>query len=744
MQRLMSLHGVAAVAALGLLSFGLLCGAEHDALPMSTRSEVLLPPDSDALAWRYDMKMGSFTGGCAGLVYELNTPELIERRVKEMQREGLNTIIVNGLHMHHCFLDRWPLVTRFVAKLAETAHSQGMKVIFHHDVPVLLYNGTGLQHMLEHADWLARDIRHDRPTLRCYCIINPEFRRSYFERMTNLVRDTNIDGVMLDEASFAGKDFCGCEHCRRAFTAHTGFVLPREDTSDVFHNRSDPTWIAWLQWRQRAVGDWWVAMRKTFTTVKRDLCIMLYTTHYGFSNYWASRSFGSDLFEAARGCDFLGTEIMARNVYDAYHAVYAFRKAKSALGDHFGIPIWGLVYHVDDPVFAYFGWAMNHMNRQASWMSMIEGHDMSRFLDWPERMQNRFATPSSDVAIVFSSAARDFARMCSSTADPLGVAQCLTDAHVQYDFIIQHDLLDAKKLRRYRLLVLASIGVMTPEQAQGIREYVRDGGALLATANASLQDGSGFLRENFQLADVFGVNLKNASMLKGPRQIQFRKDGSTLEVPNAVVRVQARPPAVVLADVVINAKPYSPAIVMNDHGKGRCVYVANPLGAVNYEVEWGAGREMTFEKNRLLADLLLQLVRQTATGRLSTEPVHVPEKVILNVCRQTLNGRESLLLHLLNATGAGVKHGETVPLNKDWERHGPAFPALTEDIVIDLWIGTDPQLPGGYIVSPDYEGRRQVEIEPRPDGYVRLTVGKQDLQAYAIVVLPLGPNPDSG
>jgi len=82
---------------------------------MTSRPEILLPPDSNALAWRYDMKMGNSAGSCAGLVYDLHTPALIERRVKEMADEGLNTIIINGLHMHHCFLHRWPRVTKFVS-----------------------------------------------------------------------------------------------------------------------------------------------------------------------------------------------------------------------------------------------------------------------------------------------------------------------------------------------------------------------------------------------------------------------------------------------------------------------------------------------------------------------------------------------------------------------------------------------------------------------------------------------------
>ena len=704
-------------------------------LPTQSRSEVLLPPDSDALAWRYDMKMGGLTGGCGCLLYELYTPELIERRVTEMAATGLNTVVISGLHMHHCFLHRWATVTEYVRKATEIAHRHGMKVIFHHDIPVILYNGTGLQHMLSHLDWLARDIDHGRPTLRSYCIMNPDFRAAYFGRITRLVRDTRIDGGMLDEGCFPGKDFCGCEHCRRAFTAQTGLVLPRDNTSQVFGNRDHPVWIAWLNWRKRAVGDFWIALRKALNPVNPDFCNMKYTTHYGFTSNWAGREFGSDLIQAGRGCDFLGTEIMARNVYDSRRAVYAFRKMKSALGDLYGLPIWGLVYHVDDPVFAYFGWAMNHMNRQTSWLSMIEGENMGRYLDWPGRMQCRTATSVADVAVLFSAQSRDFTRMFSPSADPIGVSQCLTDAHVQHDFILDEDLFDKGRLHQYKLLILASTGCLSRRQVQTIRAYVREGGALLTTTNTGLLDERGFVQENFQLADVMGVDCVKASAIRGPHTMRFRSDSSTLVYPQATLRVKSRDGADVLADILSKkGDPVRPVLVRNNYGKGQCVYLPVALGALNYEVEWGTGRKMTFEKNRELADLLIRLVRETASAPFDVQPVAIPEGVMMSVCRENADDQSQLLIHLLNGTGTGIAKGEAMPAHKDWPKHGPPFPALQADVVVDIRaIGATK----GRVTSPDFSGKRPVSITPGEDGLFRVTIKAADLSAYSLVRMDL-------
>lgn len=705
--------------------------------PVVAIPEVLLPADSDALAWRYDMKMVDWAGSCAGMVYDLYTPEQIERRAAELEAAGINTVIVSGLHYHHNYLEQWPMIVKNMKAITEAAHRHRIKVIFHHDIPVIDYSGKGLHELVKHLGWLVRDIEFDRPSLRCFCIMNPDFRRAYFDRLTNLVRETNIDGVMLDEAAFVDKNFCGCEHCRTAFTKVTGVVLPRKNTGEVFFKMDNPVWLAWLNWRKRAVGDWWVEMRKAFNTVNPDLCIMTYTTHYGFDNHWAPNSLGADINQCARACDFLGTEIMSRNVYDSYRPVYAYRKAKASLGALYGAPIYGLVYHCDDPNAAYVGWAMNHMNRQTSWMSSIEGENMGRYLDWPKRMQCRFAQPVSDVAILFSTSARDFGRYCGCSPDGLGISQCLSDAHVQHDFIMEGDLLNADKLADYKLLILPSAGNLSKRQAEAVRKYVKNGGRLLATAHASALNEFGFDQGNFQLADVLGVDAvvkgKSLTFLSAaPRKIVFKNGGMTVDYPGAVLRTTVRKGAEVQAEM----PDAVPAIVSNSFGKGSSWYAPFQPGAFNYETEWSAhGEAMTYEKNREVAGLLVRLVQMAASAPFDFIAVEMPEKVLASVARQETGGKQETLVHLLNLTGANLKKGDPINYNVDWAKRGNPFPPLEKDLVFDIRADG---ISRAYLVSPDYTGERSVTIEKRDNGIQRVTVKKEDLKAYGIVYLEQG------
>ena len=195
--------------------------------------------------------------------------------------------------------------------------------------------------------------------------------------------------------------------------------LPVYAPDDINH----PLWVTWLKWRVRTLGDWWVDVRRTLNKVSPNISILTYTTHSGITTNTSLMQGGNDLFEKARACDFLGTEIMSRNVFDCYRPVYAYRKLKAALGRYFGSPIYGLVYHLDDPYFAYAGWALCQMNGQATWMSTIEGQDMKRYIDWPEQMDGRHAQSVADIAVLFSNATRQFNRLMSQVPDAVGLSE---------------------------------------------------------------------------------------------------------------------------------------------------------------------------------------------------------------------------------------------------------------------------------------------------------------------------------
>ncbi len=700
--------------------------AESPGEPIVLRRETLLPPDSDALAWRWQLKLANLGPSNGGTRDEFADPACLERRMKELSEAGYNAVICNGMHFHLCHLHQWAMWKENSAKVVAAAHRHGLKVIEHYDVPVVFWHGNGLRYTLDHADWLQRDVRFDCPNLHAMCLNHPGFRKEYLSRLEDFARTTGIDAVMLDECCFADDTLCGCRYCREKFHQDTGCTLPLDDSSGVLFNVDDRLWVTWLKWRVKSVGDWWLDVRRTLNKVNPNISIMTYTTHGGFTTNPSMRKGGGDIADRARGCDFLGTEIMSRNVFDCNRAVFAYRKMKSALGRHFGSPIYGLVYHLHDENFAYFGWALCHMNGQATWMATIEGADMKRYIDWAEQMDNRRAKPVADIAVLFSQATRDFTRLLSHVPDMVGMSECLTDVHLQHDFVLEGDL-RPEVLRGHKLLVLPSCCCLGAEEVRQILRYVSEGGRLLVSGHTSLYNEDGFGGENFQLAEVMGVDY-GGGLARGPLTLGMR-DGRELAVAESAVKVRLREGAEGLGELRDGkGQVVGPGIVVNRFGKGECVYMAARLAALNYQREMTTQDEWTYSKNEAALRLLIELVQRGLGDSPVLRAVHVPEKVLMSVYRQEHNGQEQRLVHLLNATGARLEVGQTVPSKKRL----PAFPAVQEDLVFDIRSHGPCR---GYIVSPDYAGRRPVKVAEAGDGYQRITVAKADLQAYAIVYL---------
>ena len=94
-----------------------------------------------------------------------------------------------------------------------------------------------------------------------------------------------------------------------------------------------------------------------------------------------------------------------------------------------------------------------------------------------------------------------------------GLYAALNQAHINFD-IISEKFLAKEALSKYRAIMLTNHACMSDAQAQVIRDYVAGGGHVVATYESSLYDENGVERNNFALADVFGVDF--TGMRLGP------------------------------------------------------------------------------------------------------------------------------------------------------------------------------------------------------------------------------------
>jgi len=175
-----------------------------------------------------------------------------------------------------------------------------------------------------------------------------------------------------------------------------------------------------------------------------------------------------------------------------------------------------------------------------------------------------------------------------------GIYYALVEARVLADFVAEDDL-GEETLRRYRVLILPNAAYLSERHVQQIREFASRGGSVLATFETSLYDEWGDRRDQFALADLFGVKATGPALspqdngymrIEGVHPVVDGFGGTAL-LPGAAERVPIRADdagALVLSvvpgypsfppEMVFPRQPHTsePAAVFRQHGHTRVAY----------------------------------------------------------------------------------------------------------------------------------------------------------------------------
>jgi hypothetical protein len=659
---------------------------EINKIPELPELETALPDQSSKeLSWRYTSPLGTMGPDNNGSFNEFKTPDLIEQRLKEVKDGGVKAVILNGFLSRHTYFTHLPRVEENIRQTAEAAHKLGMKVLDHQDLTILWNMDQGFRFLAAHPEFLQYTQSNGMPTWGI-CPINPLFKDGYyFPFILNEIKNTNIDGLMIDECTFHGSNFCTCNYCRSAFTKATGLVLPDDETSPLLRNRDSRLWKAWIEWRKNAIAQWRIDFSKAAHKINPNFCNIQYYSEGGFILDGASYEQGGDLALSAKSMDFLGTEIMSRDVWDDYRYTFSSRHMYNSLHETYNTPIFGLVYPAARFDYALIGWAMNNMIAQVTWsLSDFEGAErMNAYTGWKENMNNYSAKPFTDIAIVFSRKTRDWSlkNKRAYPSEVMGTSQFLIDKHIQHTFVLDDALLN-QDLSRFRVLLAPGIDCLSDEQITKIKHYVNNGGTLFITGDAGTLTSYGEPRPAWAFADILG------------------------------------------SDALTKAQ--STDIVKANFGKGKVVYCAKRYGINDFCNSFTLGRTYQFTPDEKQTAVHEKILRQVIGNELSFEAVSIPQKVLTSVYNETRDGKKMTLVHLLNATGVKVKNGDVLPVpNYKWDM-------INTDMNFEISL---PSINDAYYATPDSPGHKPVRIEKVSDGRYRVIVPKGTVDKYGIVYL---------
>ena len=411
----------------------------------------------------------------------------------------------------------------FLKEVTTQLHAAGMRSIARVD-----FSKARSDLLRDHPDWFARKPDGSPQTAGKYfsvCPNSPYVGEAFaIPVIREILKGYDVDGFHLNAGGFPGH--CYCSKCQEKYEARFGAKLP----SRIDWN--DPVSKQLVSWRYESSAECMALLQKEMQAVRKDV---FWTGELaGLDNpNWArdkaldivrlSRSFSSlmsTVDNAAPDPDLRWVSGMTasydRSVGDRPPIINLKVSMRSAGWTHASMPpaeyaqcAWQAIAHgagLKMPTFGLPGNIEDERNMAviAETLGVLKTHA------WVYED----ARPAAPVAMVWSQPTLELYGQGDAKARyadcVYGFYAALMENHIPA-VMVSDEALTSGKLAGFRAVVLPNLACMSDAQAQSITEFVRSGGALIASHETSLYDAAGNKRTQLALADVLGATYDAAS-----------------------------------------------------------------------------------------------------------------------------------------------------------------------------------------------------------------------------------------
>jgi|GEM_PF-567819 len=369
--------------------------------------------------------------------------------------------------------------------------------------------------MEQHRDWTQRDARNPEVPLffeeyggvYLFCLNNPGFREEFFRTVLDITRRTNVDGWMIDEVEWLPTwHSCGCEHCRKKFYEETGYKLPTDPNSPVWEDFENPLWRAWLRWRMKTSGDFFVDLN-----ARLDAAIpgkIITACHAGASDTWLAQKWGMDILELRRGLNWIFYEAYIREgiPFYSWKRHLAELRLYKAIARPTGLPPLALFYTRSENELI-FAWALCSLSGSRFWAEFdFKDKNFLDFFKWQKEHEFLFGKQKqiANIALLFSKQTRDgFGGFDTEhyVDEWGGWAETLNQDNIPHQAIIDSDL-EYDFLSRFELVIVPHAVCMSNDQISALLDFRAKGGKLIITGDTALRDETGSLRKDAKLIQM--------------------------------------------------------------------------------------------------------------------------------------------------------------------------------------------------------------------------------------------------
>lgn len=479
-------------------------------------------------------------------------------------------------------------------------------------VPIAYY--TLIYHnraAIENPDWAMVDAldsrRHGRYWHTCP---NASDSLEFYKTQIAEIIAYEIEGIFIDMTFWA--KVCYCKHCRKRYCDETGHELP-----EVI-DWNDSKWVTFQRHREKWMAEFAQAITDHIKKVKPSITVthqfspVLAGWLLGQSGGIAAASdYPSGDFYGGKDQHRLGMEVF--NAFRHNNMPVEFMTSRCVdLWDHTSMKSEEELFCSAVTTLAHGGayFFIDAINPDGTLESRVYER-LGKVSDKTKPFKNvikklrpeiqanvglYFSMESNDDARLNDIALKDFIlrannmegeRFVPTVKELLGTSVLLGKCHIPYKVVTPESKLD-----RLSTVIINNVKYMTADEVSRIRQFVSDGGTLIATGNTSLCDMNGSSSGDFALADVFGVSY---SGVQAPR-VNYLKDESGYVVSDEPAPLVKTTTARLLSQVVlpyfdpddteryasIHSNPPGKitdfaAMAVNNYGRGRCVYLYSSI-----------------------------------------------------------------------------------------------------------------------------------------------------------------------
>lgn len=442
------------------------------------------------------------------------------------RKTRIQGVIVNAGGIVAYYPSRFPLHHRaeklgdrdLYGEIVALAREEGLTVLARMDS-----NRVSQNFCEAHPDWICRHA--DGQPIRqadkfVTCIGSPYYSEFLPEVLREIIERSHPDG--FTDNSWPGLPrtyICYCDHCKAQFREVAGKELPRA------HDWDEDGYRDWVRWNFQRRTDLWKFNNRVTREAGGEDCA------------WMGMIGGELLYNSNRFIDLQGIlpeasivmlDHQRRNPHDGFEQnTEAGKRLHEVAGWDKLIPESMPQYQLGAPAFRLASmpkpevrlWSTSGFagGIQPWWHHIGSMHEDRRqytnaepIFTWHEANQDLLVGRElcADVGVVWTQQNHDYfgrSEAAERTMAPYrGVVKALNRHGITFVPLHADEISSAAE--RLKVVVLPNVGGLSDAQVAGVEGFVQAGGSVIATGETSIASEYGDRRDDFALAEIFGVH----------------------------------------------------------------------------------------------------------------------------------------------------------------------------------------------------------------------------------------------